>query len=95
MITPRIAFNNRMWKVQDLSFNPYVAMQALNETARTSLAYGYASSGAFGVYASDNKTTIDLDKLYEEAVSLSLGVFTIQVPHTKACNRLICNCKIM
>lgn len=95
MATPRIAFNNRMWKAQDLSWNPYVASAALAETSWTSLAYGFAASGKFDIYASDNTTTIELDRLYEEAVSLALGVFTINVPHTKECNRLICNCKIM
>lgn len=94
MSNPRIAFNNRMWAAQDLSFNPYIASAALDETGWTALAYGIASSGHFDVYAADNETIIPLDRLYADAVSLALGVFTISVPHVSTCNRLICNCKV-
>ncbi len=96
MATPRIAFDNRFWSPQDLSFNPHVAHAALMETSWTSLAYGIASAGKFLVYAKDEDSIVPLDTLYEDAVSLSLGIFTIAVPHgNKSCTRLICNCKTM
>lgn len=95
MIKPRIAFDNRFWSPQDLSWNPYVALATMMETSWCSLAYGFGAAGTLKVYETDSKTLIPVDKLYEDAVSLSLGVFTIDVPHdSKLCNRLICNCKI-
>lgn len=93
MTEPRISFDNRMWKAQDLSRNPHVAQHAMMETSWCSLAYGFASRGAFGVYMKDNETLVPLDRLREDAISLALGVFTIEVPHEEPCKRLICNCK--
>lgn len=95
MTEPRISFDNRMWKAQDLSHNPHVAAHAMMETSWGALAYGMASRGAFGVYMKDNETLVPLDRLREDAISLALGIFTIDVPHDKACTRLICNCKIV
>lgn len=92
MAEAKIAFNNRMWKPQEM--NPYVAYNAMSETAWTSLAYGLAAKGYFFVWTSDEKSTIPVDTLYDDAVSLSLGVLTIQLPHINTCSRLICNCKI-
>lgn len=93
MREPRIAFNNRMWSAQDLSEMPYIAQAAIDETGWTMLAYGIASMGHFDVYEKDNQTLVALDKLEDDAVSLALGIFTIDVPHLKPCNRFICNCK--
>lgn len=95
MAEPRISFDNRMWKVQDLSRNPHIAEHALMETSWCAIAYGMASTGAFGVYEKDNETLVALDKLREDAISLALGIFTIDVPHDKPCTRLVCNCKIV
>ncbi len=94
---PRISFNNRMWKAQDLSENPHVAQHAMMETTWSALAYGIASTGGMEVYMQDNETLVPLDKLREDAISLALGVFTIDVPHDdeEPCKRLICNCKSM
>lgn len=95
MAEPIIVFNRRLWHAQDLSHNPALAEHALDETAWSAYIYGIASTGGLPVYESDNVTTIPLDKLYSDAVSLSLGIWTIKVPHVKPCNRLICNCKIV
>lgn len=95
MADPIIVFNRKLWHAQDLSWNPHVADHALDETAWSAYIYGIASGGGLPVYEQDNTTTIPLDKLYADAVSLSLGVFTIDAPHIAPCNRLICNCKIV
>lgn len=89
---PRISFANRMWRPQPM--NAYVANMAMSETGWTSLVYGFSAAGYMDIYDDDEETKIELDKLYEDAVSLSLGVFTIDVPHMGPCGRLICNCKI-
>lgn len=90
---PKVAYDNRMWRPQPM--NAYVASDAMDETAWTALAYGFAARGYFDVYEKDNKTKIALDTLYDDAVELGLGVMTIDLPHLARCNRLICNCKIM
>lgn len=90
MVEPRIAFDNKMWKAQDLSWNPHIAHHALVETTFASMMYHLACEGKIPIEPSDN---INIDKLREDAISLSLGILTIEVPHEASCNRLICNCK--
>jgi hypothetical protein len=94
MKEPRLAYGNRMYGPQD-EMTPFMAEKVMSETSFTSLMYGYGSAGMLDVYNSDESETIGLDKLYEDAVALSLGVLTIPLPHFGTCNRLICNCKIM
>ena len=93
MADARIAFDSRMWKAQDLSFNPHIAEAAMMETSLACMLYGFATSGKLKVYADDNETAIALDKIYADGVSLGLGIFTINLPHSAPCTRLICNCK--
>ena len=89
---PRLAYHNRMWYPQELS--PLIAAEVMTETSWTSLIYGIAASGKMAVYDEHGVEKIPLDRLYDDAVSLSLGVLTIALPHLDTCNRLICNCKI-
>lgn len=91
MAHSRISFDNRMWLPQEMT--AYQAEQAMNETALTSLLYGFGAAGYLPVWSRDEKEKIALDRLYEDAVSLSLGVMEIDLPHIAPCNRLICNCK--
>lgn len=93
MAQPRISFDNRMWLPQRL--NAFQAEQSMRETTWTSLIYGFAARGYLPVWTEDEKDRIPLDRLYEDAVSLSLGVLEIDLPHIASCSRLICNCKIM
>jgi hypothetical protein len=94
MAEPRVSFGNRMYRPQPMDAE--VADQSMSETGWTSLAYGFASRGYLKVYDADNTDEIiGVDRLYDDAVSLSLGIFTIKLPHLSSCNRFICNCKIM
>lgn len=91
MAHPRISFDNRMWLPQDMT--AWQAQQAMSETTLTSLVYGFAAAGYLPVWSRDGSEKMPLDRLYEDAVSLSLGVLEIDLPHLAPCNRLICNCK--
>jgi hypothetical protein len=94
MAEPRVSFGNRMYYPQPM--DTQVAEQSMAETGWCSLAYGFASRGYLKVYdADDTEKVIGVDRLYEDAVSLSLGIFTIALPHKGSCNRFICNCKIV
>lgn len=90
---PRIAFQQRMFKPQKI-FDPHLANIILDNTAFTALAYGFGAVGKLAIYKSDNARMVDIDELYTDAVNLALGVYTIFIPHTDTCKKLICNCKI-
>lgn len=92
---PKIAFQGHFWNPQDLSNNPMAAIVCLMETSWASIAYGYGAAKKLKVYADNGDALIPVDKLYADAVELSLGIFTIDLHKHDQCTRLICNCKTM
>lgn len=89
---PKIALNNHWFAPQDFTNSPNAGMMALTETAWGCLIYGFCSAGKFDIYL-DESTKLDNERAYSDAVSLALGIYTIQVPHLDNCLRLICYCK--
>lgn len=89
----KIAYKRSMYWPQEFQ-NPFTAEKVMAETALTGLCYGYGASRKLLVYDDEAEFTINPRQLYEDAISLAMGIHEIKLPHLDTCNRLICNCKI-